>query len=35
MLRIIFDYYGFIDFFLIRNKEFYGFLGTQGPNKNL
>ncbi len=31
-LQIILDYYGFIDFLLICNRDFYGFLGTQGQN---
>ncbi len=35
ILQIILDYYRFIDFFQICNRDFYGFLGTQGPNKNL
>ncbi len=25
ILRIVLDYYGFIDLFLIHNKDFYGF----------
>ena len=33
ILRIILDYYGFIDFLLIGNGDFYGFLGTHGLNK--
>ena len=31
-LRIILDYYGYIDFFLIRNRDFYGlFFGPWVP----
>ena len=32
IMGIILDYYVFIDFFLIRNRDFYGFLGTHCPN---
>ncbi len=35
ILQIILDYYGLIDFFLIRDRDFYGLLFEPWVPKNL